>query len=594
MRQSFGKLASLAVLLGILSPTASAQQYGQWSWWGNIGANARQYETTYEGAPLSSVNEENLRIVGNVTGFIVDPAIARFEVAADLTLSRNRGAADGSQVGTGFIGRLQLLDRSALPTQIWLTRAQYDYSSLTSDDPLTLVGRPASVNSLGVRMRARYGPLTGLTFGAQQSTNEFKDPGSKAQKFGTGFADWSGGTRVQRHLRLDYSDQDYGDFDYRVRNLLASVDQHGAISKDWNWDLSGNASRQDLKYDALPSLAYDLGQLHNRFVRTGADNQSVQIFYDAGFSRQQGGSLTQSHLARVRLQQPIGRGFSVLPYAGAGIQRAGDVSVLSPQAGIGALWAGTLGSSALTANGTAGYFTSKTSSKGDSRNDSGLAMDGGFSIRHGDESSLHEMLELSISKNQFRSSGEALDGIPGSGDLAGTGTENRETARLTLSRRFGAVHTSLWGDWQSRRAGSIPATNPYSTTVLTTSLQISASRITLQLGSGRTSLETTERQEVQHVGGGLSYRPWRYVAIDGTYRRDTRQIVFGPDVDGDRWEAGASFQLGLLVLHTRMYKSTESAGGRKQGTTGLTVSVDRSFNGWLPIVSAPKRRGVIR
>ena len=91
----------------------------------------------------------------------------------------------------------------------------------------------------------------------------------------------------QQHLRLDYSDQDYGDFDYRVRNLLASVDQHGAISKDWNWDLSGNASRQDLKYDALPSLAYDLGQLHNRFVRTGADNQSVQIFYDAGFSRQQ-------------------------------------------------------------------------------------------------------------------------------------------------------------------------------------------------------------------------------------------------------------------------------------------------------------------
>ncbi|MHB0968504.1 MAG: hypothetical protein ACYC7A_09020 [Thermoanaerobaculia bacterium] len=585
----------LALALCLMATTARAQQYGQWSWWATLGGEARQTTTTIGTARISNLDDQSLRVFTGLSGYVVAPPIAGFDLGLDLQTTRNSGDVEIDQTRTGYNGRLRLLPLSSYPTEVWIGRSQYDFRGVTADDPITLVNRPVASDTWGGRLRLRSGPLGGLLIGADETTNEFEGDSAGNDTASRAFADWSGGRRFKHHARFDYSNWDYGALDYQLEDMTLSLAEWGPLTSAWNWNLSGTMLRRDLQYAGAAAYATDIGQLQNRFVRLGKSGRSLDISQTSGFSSDGSGYGSQSHLVLVRLQQPFGPRFSLTPFAGFGTQLAGDLAVQIPQAGVSASWSGSAGPVAVAANGAVSYLSLTSSDESLTPSSTGLSAGGGFSLTHGDASGLAKLFEISVNNNQFRSSGDVVEGIPGSGDISGTGTEDRVSARMTLSRRWNQFGGSLWGQWESRESSGEAVVNPFSSTVLTGSLQVNGPRFNAQVGWGATTLETALSEKVNYVAGGASYRPWYFLQLEGSYRTDTRALALAPDVDGTRWEGGAAFQLGLLVIRAHMFEATEMVEGAGERTdTGLNVSIDRSFQGWLSIVTAPKRRGVIR
>lgn len=585
----------LALSLCLTATTARAQQYGQWSWWATLGGATRHTTTTIGTARTSDLDDRNLRFFTGLSGYVIAPPIVGFDLGLDLQTIRNSGDVQLDQTRSGYNGRLRILPRSSFPTEVWMARSQYDFSGVTADDPITLVNRPVASNTWGGRLRLRSGPLGGLLVGADQTATQFKGHSTADDTTSRAFADWSGGRRIKHHARFDYSNWNYGALDYQLKDMTLSLTEQGPLTRAWNWNLSGTMLRRDLQYRGAAPYSTDLGQLQNQFVRLGKSGRSLDISQTSGFSSDGTSYKSQSHLVLVRLQQPLGPRFFLTPFAGFGTQLAGDLRVQVPQAGVSASWSGAAGPVAIAASGTVSYLSLRSSDQSLTPSSTGLATGGGFSLTHGDSSGLAKLFEISVANNQFRSSGEVVDGIPGSGGISGTGTEDRASARLTLSRQRNQFGASLWGQWEKRQSSGQAVVNPFSSTVRTGSLQVNGPRFNAQAGWGATTLETRFSQKVNYVAGGASYRPWYFLQLEGSYRTDTRTLAAAPDVNGKRWEGGAAFQLGLLVLRAHMFEATEMVeGAGKRTDTGVTFSIDRSFQGWLPIVTGPKRRGVIR
>ncbi|MEO6486322.1 MAG: hypothetical protein ABIO78_00100, partial [Thermoanaerobaculia bacterium] len=538
----------LAFALCLTATGASAQQYGQWSWWATLGGATRHTTTTIGTARTSNLDDRNLRFFTGLSGYVIAPPIVGFDLGLDLQTTRSSGDVELDQTRSGYNGRLRILPLSSFPTEVWIARSQYDFSGVTADDPITLVNQPVASNTWGGRLRLRSGPLGGLLVGADETATQFKDHSTADDTTSRAFADWSGGRRFKHHARLDYSNRDYGALDYQLEDTTLSLTEWGPLTSTWNWNLSGTMLRRNLQYDGAAAYAADIGQLQNQFVRPGKGGRSLVISQTSGFSSDGTGYGSQSHLVLARLQQPLGPRFFLTPFAGFGTQIAGDLRVQVPQAGVSASWSGAAGPVAIAASGTVSYLSLTSSDQSLTPNSTGLATGGGFSLSHSGASGFAKLFEVSVNNNQFRSSGEVVDGIPGSGGISGTGTEDRTSARMTLSRQRNQFGASLWGQWETRQSSGQAVVNPYSSTVLTGSLQVNGPRFNAQAGWGATTLETSLSQKVNYVAGGASYRPWYFLQLEASYRTDTRVLALAPDVNGTRWEGGAAFQLGLLVL----------------------------------------------
>lgn len=585
----------LALALCLTATGASAQQYGQWSWWATLGGETRQRTATIGTNRLSNNDEQSLRVFTSLSGFVIAPSIAGFDLGLDLQTIRNSGDVELDQMRTGYDGRLRVLPLSAFPSEIWIGRTQYDYQGVTADDPITLVNQPVASDTWGGRLRLRSGPLSGLLVGTDETVTQFQRDGLASDTTSRSFADWSGGGRFKHHARLDYNNWDYGALDYQLQDMTLGITERGPLTSEWNWDLSGTLQRRDLQYGGAAPYSNDIGRLQNRFVRLGKGGRNVDISQTSGFFSDGSAYESQSHLVLARFQQPFGPRFSLTPFAGFGTQLAGDLRIQIPQAGLSASWSGTAGPVEIAANGTVAYLSLTSNDEALTPSSTDLSAGGGFSLAHGDRSGLAKLFEVSVNNNQFRSSGEVVEGIPGSGGISGTGTEDRTSARLSFARQRNQFGANLWGQWEKRESSGDAVVNPFSSTLLTGSLQVNGPRFNAQAGWGATTFVTTSSEKVHYVAGGASYRPWYFLQLEGSYRTDTRVLALAPDINGTRWEGGAAFQLGLLVLRAHMFEATEmveGAGGRTD--TGFTLSIDRSFQGWLPIVTAPQRRGVIR
>jgi hypothetical protein len=102
-------------------------------------------------------------------------------------------------------------------------------------------------------------------------------------------------------------------------------------------------------------------------------------------------------------------------------------------------------------------------------------------------------------------------------------------------------------------------------------------------------------QSIRTIGVAAAWRPSRYVTLRSSYRLDDRRIALSPDVEGTQFEAGVRWQVGLLYLDATFLESDQRlSGGPETTLRSLTWTISRRFGGWLPIVSGPERRGVIR
>ena len=104
------------------------------------------------------------------------------------------------------------------------------------------------------------------------------------------------------------------------------------------------------------------------------------------------------------------------------------------------------------------------------------------------------------------------------------------------------------------------------------------------------------RQDVSRYFGlsGL-IRPHRSLSLNLGYRATLRDVLTAPDVDLTNVHLNITFRMGLLTIEGNWYRNESSVlGGPLEINHGFRWSVRRTFGGWLPIVSAPKRNGVIR
>lgn len=592
------RLFTFAVFAAVLAASASAQQFGQWSWDATIGAGQRRYESTVNGATLNDVEDQDMRLALSVNGFIVHPALAVFRVGIETAMTRyaQRAALDNRKLG--YRADFRILPQSDYPLQFFLSRRRYDYTSRPEGASFLLQNTPDQTSSLGARFRVRRGLLGGLIVGTDRTVVDFVERSARSEKVARGFADWSrAGRRLQQHYRLERQSRDYGAIGYTLTDTVVNSDQ-STLFGTWRWTAAANATRREITIRGRESGALDIARIQNRLFTAERGKTLWDFGWDAGYAGGANGGV-QSHLlsARILREHKNGYAYQWTPFVSLGLQIADAFTVTSPQAGINASWTARRRGFDLGLSGGASYLVlEKSGDASESTSESRLGYSAGFSAGHGSSSRWRKEIELSLARNRFRVAGESVGDVPQFGTvIAGTGTEDIDRARLTVGRRWNGASVQMYSDWSQRRAEGVFTSQPFTSTSLTQSLQVSMRHLSLLFSGGESVVETTMDQKVRHLSGSAAWRPFRFLSLNTLYRRDRRETVFEPRIDGERIEGGMSVRLGEIYLNPQAFVATERlASGEERVNRGFTVSVSRQFGGWLPIVTAPQRRGVIR
>ena len=585
------RLLLLPVLLA--ADSASAQQYGQWSWEGALGGTARAYRNSLDVAPTSSYDELNADFALGVNGFLGHPAVGRFGLVGTAGLVNSKGVRTLDSRRWGVDANLSLLPQGRFPLTLYVTRQAYSYSQITQDDPLVLAGIPETSVGFGGRFRMRAGPLKGTLLGYDRSNVAYQEAGQKSALQETAFADWSrGGARFDQHLRLEHQRQDFGLVDYGIRDLTGNFDQTARLGGGWRWELFAYGVRRRLDFVGTVS-ELDNARTSQRFIDVMSPRSTLELSYDGGLSRGEEAEF-QSHTGLARLQLRPSPTWTFTPYGGYGVQVARGTRIRAPQAGLSASWARAKGTLDVVINEGVGVAWLQPEG---GPQDSTLSASFGASVGHGEERGLRKEVEASWARNSLRRAGEPVAGLPDFGvGLAGVGTEDSLRGRLTLRRRVGNS-ISLYGYGEASRrefAGVVDATGATVDT-LTGTLQLAGRRASVTGNVGTSRVGAPSEQDVQFWAATMTLRPLRRLSLAGSYRADRRDLALAPDIDARRFEASADFPVGAFVLTGQGFQTTETPrDGPERRNRGVVVTLSRRFGGWLPFVTGAPDGGVIR
>jgi hypothetical protein len=588
-------LAALLAATAMASVTADAQQFGQWTWDVTLGASQRLYDNLVEDDRVSRYDQRELRLGLGINGFIVHPAVARFRLGVDGALSRfaSGGALDSDRLG--YRGDLGLFPRGAVPVQLWLVRQQYDHD-LAERDPLSLFAVADLATSWGGRVRVRRGPLRGMLIGAERSTIEFVDV-DRDQVDEREFVDWSAaGSRLQHHYRLERRLREYATVDFATEDLTLTAGEHGYISQRWRWDLSGVGIRRDLSYTSTADRQIDTFRLRSRLTRFADSGNRFMIDVDAGLGDSSDGPARHSHRLSLRYAWVPRTGVEVAPFVTFGFQETDGLSGRAPQVGVSATWSTTSEAfdALLSAIGAHGRYT--TTYEQASATDSLTSLFFSVSLGHGSEDRLRKVLEAEWGREELSAAGELVDELPDLGvRLGGFGTQDRLRGRLSLHRSWRTRSAGAYLEWRRRHGSGGLAAADFTVEDMTLSMDVRSRQLDVAINAGDTTTRQVTEQHVRWAAATLGLRPWRPLAVRASYRTDTRDVDSGPNVDVDRIEAILEFTIGRIVVRAQAYEATErfQTGGDRTNR-GLTWTVYHRFGGWLPIVTGPERRGVIR
>lgn len=583
---------ALAVLLG---PTpAAAQQFGQWSWEAGLSATKRSYRNLLGDQRGSGQDERDLGLLLAIEGFVIHPAIARFRAGLDASLSSYSGPRGVDTHRFGLSANASLLPYGAYPLMLYVNRQTYSYAGVTEQEPLTLLGSPDTSTGLGGRLRLRTGTLRGTLLGFDRASVGYRDLGARPSVTESAFLDWAGSSaRFQRHLRLDQRAQDFGLVGFTMRDLNGSYDQSGQLNPSWRWEMSAFGFHRNLDY-ASSSSSFDNLRTRQGLVRRTTRGDQLDFRYEGGLTRGQGPAF-QTHSLTARYQRRAGKGWTLSPFGGYGLQLGDARAVHSPQLGLATTWNGRLRSFDLTLTNGVSYVLLVRGGAGASGTDTTLGLDLAVAAGHGEETGLREEVELSWVRSRLRVAGEALPELPNLGvSLAGTGTEDALRGRVTLRRRVRGVSLYAFGDGTWREPSGTLTRVGQSLQTLTTTLQITGSRVTLAGNLGESRVLDGGDQSARSRAASLSFRPLRLLSLTASYRADTRRQALAPDVDGERLEGGVDLRVGAFVVNAHAFRTAERSTAAERRNSGYTLSISRQLSGWLPIVTAPIGGGEIR
>jgi hypothetical protein len=589
-----------ALLIVLLVPAqASAQEYGQWTWDALFGFGGRNRDNLREGEVGRSFDERSIGLALGMNGFIVHPAVSRFRIGLDLEFIDTNAGQELDTNRTGLSGNFDLFPRGDYRASLYVHRQLYDYSGAAADDPFTLLAAPDTLTTYGARFRAMQGFLKGSLVGVERSAIDFVGSAARQQESEREFWDWSRDSgNFNHHVRLEHRFRDIGTVDVNYEDFRVNLDERGDFSPTWHWTLSGSGLRQESESFGLPAQRVDDYQLRTRLTHDVRELDQIDMIYEFGRNDVDTRDTTQSHgvAASYRWRPNLMWQFGpIVSYA----QISSEVlETRAPRAGVIVGWdrAAAGWDSSIIARGS--YGTLEREAGGMTQDESQFA--GSFigNVGHGSMEGLRKEIEVEVLRNRLQIAQAGPIVPPGLGlPLPGLGTEDLWRARLTLGHRWDSQFLNAWGDWTRRQTDPLATNELLTIDTLTATVQYGAHRFDLKMNVADSDVEEMSRghQSLRSAGLLASWRPWRSVSLRGSYRRDERIVDLAPNIDGAQLEAGVRWQLGQFYLDVSYLEIIqEFSGGPETTLRSVAWRLSRRFGGWLPIVTGPQRRGVIR
>lgn len=574
-------IAVFGILL--VSGAAAGQEYGQWSWEASLGAGYRGYESEIDGRPVTDYEQRDLRLFAGIHGFIVHPAVAAFSAAIETGVG-DRPASESDELG--FRTTLSLFPSGTVPIQLRASRHRYDY---TFDRDAFFGAIPERGTSFGGSVRVRGGALRGLE--ASFDRTEIDVLGSPDRERASREAlSWSRGSgRLQQHYAVERQGRSYANSDYEIDDLLARAEEQWNAGR-WRLNTFATLLRRNGSTPAAEDLS--IARLTSSATTDGGDAPSWSFFSESEYSDLSAESL-MAHRLEARHLRPRRNGFQWSGTVSWTLQERGDLRLDAPAAAVALNWIGRTGPVDLSAI-VSGGVTRLSASGAEAPDATSVSWSGAIRADHASGERLTESFEVSIAENRLRSS-FLVDSQPGFGAIGAPGTEDLLDARLTVTRAITAGSLSVFTDWSRRESDLALGADSFETTSWLHTLFLSWRRLSLNATAGETEVISDARQTIDFASGGASFSPFPFLWLSGSYRQDLRSARFEPRIDGERIELGASVRFGEVWLNPLAFRTEERfEGGGHRIYSGFSISLSRSMGGYLPIVTAPRRKGTIQ
>ncbi len=585
------RFVTAALALWAIAATASAQQYGQWTWDARIGARQRAHAFTEGEETVSELRERDGFLSLGVDGYVVHPAIAAFRLGLDTSLvQREDGTTTFGSRKLGYRGDLRILSTGAYPVHVYAARQKYSYGDAS---PAARIGSiPDDITTFGARVRVRSGPLTGLVARAERLSITLLGPNGGVESQQNQLADWAGGGKKwQHHYHLERQARTFAAARYSTDDisLLADETYRSAASQ---WTSSSQFVRRGWSSETVSGSSITALRVQNRFLRTQSPTRSWELQQSSGLTLAD--SSSQSHTLGVRYSLATRGHLAIAPFANIGIQTSDALRVFTQQAGVSATWTAAKGPVSALLSGSAAALVLQKEGDGVSPRDSSVTAGAGGSLSFRPRRGVDSQVETYVSRNELRKSGETIAASSVLVPTGGVGTEDRTQARLTLGRKWRPVGVHLYVDWVAQTTSGDLQVNPYSAETLSSSLQVTLRNLNVSMSAGSAKLEQNRVQELSFVTAAGRVHLARMLSVTGNYRQEKRSAAGEPEVDGTRSEAGLSLQLGSYAIEPQAFVSTQTFAGLERSNRGFTITIARGFGGVLPIVTGAQRRGVVR
>lgn len=587
--------AALLTVLGAALPLG-AQQYGQWTWRGELGVGQTLYRNFIDQDKVSGYTENRLLLRLGIDGVIIHPTIATFSLDLEAALLRYDGDRLHDRNGLGGRLGLLLLGSSAAPTRLWASSRRYDYVDITAGDPLLLVALPDRVKTFGGRVRIRRGFLKGLQIGGDRADVTYVDR-REITTDQREYADWNRTTgRFQHHLRLEHRLMEYGLSRFSTEDLTLTLEENGSLSDAWRLSITGIGIRRRLGLADGSERNLDIARLFNRLDRKVSGRGHTIATLNLGYATNVDGNPRQNHLLRFDQLWQVGGGFDVGPIASATYQRQGEATTRLPRLGIFASWrkASRAVNVLVTAESAIGRLTADDGDASASQDVLSHLVTG--SVVVDPWKGFEARFEGQWALNDAGLVGDPDLDLPDLGfNLESLGTFDSVQGRTTLTQLWRSWRFQAYGEWTRRRSRLEFSDLDFDAESWLYRLTLGQRRLEASVEAGRNVVIAKADQEVRFEGATLRWRLAWWAALEGRIRRDLRDLALAPDVETTRSEVALRVQAGLFMLEARAFQTLdETAGGTRRNNRGVIWNIGRRFGGILPIVSGPVRRGVIR
>ncbi len=587
---------ALVLCLALASP-AAAQQYGQWYWSGNVELRQVSFDRELRGVQSDATREDEVSLRLGLGGYLLSPAIAAFRFDLQAATTRFAGVTQLDSDRLGGRASVLILPRGAYPLRLFYARERYDYLDAEAAAPRTLRSLPDLVTRWQLAGRLRRGPLKGLRYGTEHSNLEFLVPGLAPEVRDRQVLAYDAPSKKLRHrYELERELRSLGRLAYQTEDYTFNTSVDGELKPRWRLNLYGVAIDRSLTLAAGRQLDFETARLQTQLSHTTGGDNLVSVRYAVGLASSGDGPTVREHMLLGRYTWRSPEHWQVAPFVSYTRQQSNGTSLDAPQAGLAVNWNRTAGPLELTFSGQGAYGESRQSRPGRSAATSSVSFGIGGSLSHGSEETLRSTLEIDWGMNEFRAVGDPITELSDLGTgLNLLGAEDRVGGRLTLQRRWDRLYSTLYSDWRQRDATDDLSGLRTEVESLSHSLQTQYRRLMLTINAGSTEARTGDRdQQLDFLAAGMTLRFSRALSLRASYRQDTRSTL-GLDSDGDEIQAGVDFNYGQLVLRASAFELSERLATAPERTSrGVRWSVARRFGGLLPIVTAPKRRGVIR